>query len=267
MTTKVVIRPSSVSGFVNCSWQWYNTFILGKTTIPGARAAIGTGIHKAAEVMWSEAIKSGNIDKNLTKLNDAGIEAFEEEAKKNTLAYDKDENANTARVEIVKGVKAFVSDIVPFTDIPDAVETRFTVNIDHPLVSALSGTIDYLSRKKKTIGDLKTSKKTPSPANYDIQQSIYKFLAEANGVQVDTNIIQGVVLTQNPKGTILELTPKVEMAKYLVNNLLDSLEVLNTGLVDPKVLFRGNPKYYLCDDRYCSLRSTCPFANGDLKGK
>lgn len=268
MATKVVIRPSSVSGFVNCSWQWYNTFILGKTTIPGARAAIGTGIHKAAEILWTEAIaNNGKIDSNLTKLNDAGVEAFDEEAKKSPLAYDAGENANTARVEIVKGIKAFVGDIVPFTSVPDAVETRVTVEVDHPVVSAVSGTIDYLHKREETIGDIKTSKRTPSAANYDIQQSIYKFLAEKNNIKVSRNVIQGVVLTQNPKGTILELQPKVGMAKYLVNNMLDALEALHTGKIAPEVLFRGNPKYYLCDDRYCAMRKTCPFANGDLESK
>lgn len=264
-SSKIIIRPSSVSSFVNCSWQWYNTFVLGQTTIPGARAAIGTGIHKGAEVLWGNAIKSGKVDKNLTMLNDAAIEAFDEEAKKaeGKLSYDKDENANTARLEIVKGVKAFVEDIVPFTDIPDAVESRFTIKIEHDMVEAVSGTVDYLHKSTGTIADIKTSKRTPVAANYDIQQSIYKMLAESEGVKVVRNLIQGVVLTKEAKGAILELETKVPMAKYLVNNILDSLDALKTGMVDPKVIFRGNPKYYLCDDRYCSLRKTCPFAKGE----
>lgn len=267
MTTKITIRPSSISGFVNCPWQWYNTFVLGMTTIPGARAAIGTGIHKAAEVLWTEAMSKGQLDKNLTKLNDAGIGAFEEEAKKAPLAYDPGEDANTARVAVVQGVKAFVTDIVPFTSIPDAVETRVKVEIEHPVVKEVAGTIDYLSKADKAIADIKTSKRTPVASNYDIQQSIYKFLAEANGIEVEQNLIQGVVLNKNPSGTILKLEPKVKMAKYLVNSILDTLEVHHKGIVDPKVLFRGNPKYYLCDNRYCSLHKTCPFANGDLDGQ
>lgn len=262
-SSKIVIRPSSVSSFVNCSWQWYNTFVLGMTTIPGARAAIGTGVHKGAEVLWNGAIKTGKLDKNFTMLNDAAIEAFDEEAKKAPLSYDPGENANTARMEIVKGVRAFVDDIVPYTAIPDAVESRYTVKIEHDIVEAVSGTIDYINIKEGTIGDIKTSKRTPVAANYDIQQSIYKFLAEQNGVKVVRNLIQGVVFTKETKGTILELDTKVPMAKYLVNNMLDSLDALKTGLVDPKVLFRGNPKWYLCDNRYCALHKTCLFANGD----
>ena len=174
---KFVIRPSSINSFVNCNFQWYNTFVLGTTTIPSARASIGTAIHKAAEVLWNDAIITGKKDVNLGKMSDAAIECYKEEHKKG-LMYNEDEDETSAQVEVLRGTSCFVDDIVPFTDIPDAVETRLTVKLSHRLVSSVSGTLDYLKRSTGIIGDIKTSKRKPTIANHIIQQSTYKMLAE-----------------------------------------------------------------------------------------
>lgn len=259
---KFVIRPSSIGSFVNCNWQWYNTFVKGMVTIPSARASIGTAIHKGAEVLWNDAIKTGKVDDNLNKLNDAAIECYKEEHKKG-LSYDEDEDEATAQLEVLKGVACFVGDIVPFTDIPDAVETRLTVKLDHHLVSSVSGTLDYLKKSTGTIADVKTSKRKPTVANHIIQQSTYKLLAEENGIKINNNLIHNVTLTKSPVGVIEEVPVQVPQAKFLINHLLDKLDILETGKVDPMALFSGNPKYYLCSNKYCALHKTCPFAQGD----
>ena len=260
---KIRIRPSAIDGFYNCGWQWYSTFILGQRSMPGARAAIGTAIHAAAEAMWQDAILSKKKDVNLTKLHDVAISEFQEIIKEDEIRYDNGEDQNTAESEIVAGTTCFVHDIVPFTDIPLAVEQRYTIELDHTVVRDLSGTVDYIS--SNAIADVKTSKRKPVPANYVTQQSIYKMLAEANGCTVDHSVIQGVVLKKEPAGHILELTPNVTQAKSLVNTMLDTLDVFAEDKVDPKLLFRGNPKYYLCSNKYCALHATCPFVNGEVE--
>ena len=262
---KFIIRPSSINSFVNCNYQWYKTFVEGIITIPSARASIGTAIHKAAEVLWSDAIHTKVKDANLSKLSDAAIECYKEEHKKG-LMYNEDEDETTAQVEVLKGTATFISDIVPYTDIPTGVEERFTVNLDHKLVSAVSGTIDYIHKGQGIIADIKTSKRKPVASNYQIQQSTYKMLAEANGLKIKTNLIQGVVLTKTAVGVIDEIETDVPQAKYLINHILDKLDILDTGTVKPEHLFSGNPKYYLCSNKYCALHSTCPFAQGDING-
>ena len=103
------------------------------------------------------------------------------------------------------------------------------------MVENLSGTVDYIN--KDSIADVKTSKRTPSPANYVTQQSIYKLLAEANGQIVKHNLIQGVVLKAKPEGTILTLEPDVERAKFSVNTILDVTDVFSQQIVHPDILF------------------------------
>ena len=88
-------------------------------------------------------------------------------------------------------------------------------------------------------------------------------LAEANGVDVKHNLIQGVVLKTAPQGHVLELEPDVPKAKFLVNQILDTLEVFNKDIIAPEILFRPNTKHYLCSPKYCSFHGkTCEATGG-----
>lgn len=257
--SKIIIRPSSVDGFNACSRQWAMTFIGGVPSIPGGRAAIGTAIHAGIEQGWKESIaakaKAFNSIKSLQELAADNLIATDQEY---DIQWDEGENMSTAIAEVTAGVSVFASDIVPFVDIPIAVEERYTIPISyHPIIEALSGTVDYIS--PDTIADVKTSKRKPVPESYVTQQSIYKLLAEANGRTVKHNMIHGVVLKAKPDGHVLALTPNVERAKHAVNTILDVTEVFHEQKVAPDVLFRGNPKYYLCDKRYCAFYNTCPY--------
>lgn len=262
--TDICIRPSSVDTFLGCAYQWARVFLGGETSIPNARAAIGTAIHKGVEEMWREAITTGEKNPNKSMMADAAVEEYAKEEKnaEGTMRYDNGENTNTALAEVVKGVDAFADDVVDFVDIPIAVETRFEMEIvGNPIVAKLGGTVDYLGTNN--IADVKTSKRKPTTSNYEIQQSIYKILAEHNGQRVDYNTIQGVVLKKQAEGLILPMATNVDKAKSIVNNLLDTLDVLATDKVRPEVLFRGNPKHYLCSEKYCAFYKDCMFVKGE----
>ena len=263
--TELTIRPSSVDSALGCGYQWARVFLTGETSIPNARASIGTGVHSGAERLWQDAMKAN--DKGAMYLAgavDAAVESFKEEAKKG-LRFDAGEDINTAISEVVSGVNVFLEDIVPFVAIPRAVEKRYTIPIQgHPIVKNISGTLDYI---EDGISDLKTSKRTASPYNYEIQQSIYKILAEANGEDVAYNTIQNVVLTKVPKGAVLDMPVNVEKAKVIVNNLIERLEVLATDTVKPEILFPGNPKYFLCSEKYCAFYNDCMFVKGESPDK
>ncbi len=266
--TDITLRPSSVDGSTQCGFQWAKVFLEGVMTIPGARAAIGTGIHAGAEIMWRESMASGVKDPNLDMMNDAGIEAFQEENKKG-IKFDDGEDQNTAEAEIIRGNAAWVEDLVPFLDIPTGVEERFTMAISgHPIVKCISGTVDYIA--PGIIDDVKTSKRKPSVGNHVTQQTIYKLLAEHNGHDIHTQRIQGVALLKSgANGHLLEIQPNVERTKYIVNGLLDKIRYAVKDVVPIDVLFSCNTKYYLCSDKYCSLHGSCPatrrMANNDAK--
>lgn len=254
------LRPSSIDGFFQCSYQWGKVFLEGVVTIPSARAAIGTSIHKGIEVMWQDAMKHNKKDPNLAMMTDAAVGAWKEEQQKG-IKYGEDENEKTALVEIVKGTEAFVEDILPFAAIPQGVEEFFAVPIQHKLVKELGGTIDY--RADGMISDVKTSKRKPSTPNYKTQQSIYRYLAEAHGKKIHVNTIQGIVLKAKPEGMILPMEVDVPQAKALVNIVLDTLDLVMEDKAPIETILRPNPKYYLCSAEYCTLYGKgCPATSG-----
>lgn len=259
--TGICIRPSSVDSFQACPYQWAKVFLEGNKSIPGARAAIGTAIHRGIEVMWTEAMVLNKKEPNLSMMLDASIDEYDEIDKEQELMYDKEENSDTSHLAITGGITAYIEDCMPFLDIPEAVESRFDVNISgHEIVASVGGTVDYIGNG--VIDDVKTSKRKPIPSSYTTQQSLYKYLAEANGVKVHTNRIQGVVLTKTPKAMILEMETDVPKAKFLVNTILATITEAMKDLVPIELLFRCNTKHYLCSPKYCSFHGTsCPATN------
>lgn len=262
---QIRIRPSAVDGFFQCAYQWGKTFLEGVTTIPNSRAAIGTAVHAGAEQMWLESQKKGDKVVNLSLMTDAAMDSWKEETQNGTdVSFDEGENNGTAAVEIVKGVEAFADDIVPYTKIPSGVEEFYKVDLDHPIVTEIGGTVDYINAS--SIADIKTSKRKPSMPNYSTQQSIYKFLANANGLDVKHNLIQSIVFKRNgdAEGAIYSMDEhiSVEQAKKSVNTMLDVLDVVHQDIIPIETLLRGNPKYYLCSPKYCALYNDCPFVQG-----
>ena len=92
-----------------------------------------------------------------------------------------------------------------------------------------------------------------------------------NGHPVTHSMIQGIVFTKAPQAMILEAVVDVPQAKANVNLLLDTLRIATKDIMPMEVLFRPNPKYYLCSEKYCSLYGSCPAtlrtANSDSKPK
>jgi len=256
---KLVLRPSSLDGFYQCAQQWYRVFILGGNSIPSSRAAIGTAIHAGVEEMWQDSMKARTKVISMGSMADAAMEAWGEEEQKG-MSYNAGETEGSCAKEIITGLDTYVDDIVPWVGIPTAVEQRYTVAIDnHPIVRAVSGTLDYVDTNLGLISDVKTGKRKHVTANSSTQQSIYKYLVEENGIKVNSSTIQCVVLKAKPEGHVMDADINVGKAKALVNTLLDTLEVYDQDVVDPDILFRGNTKYYLCSPKYCGFYNDCKF--------
>lgn len=256
------IRPSAVESFYGCAFQWGKVFLEGRTSIPNSRAAIGTAIHAGVEAMWTEAINSGKKEPNLSMMTDAAMESWTEETKEG-IQYGTGEDQGSCAVEIIQGTETFVEDIVPFTRIPKAVEEFFKVELSHPLVAEIGGTVDYIT--DDTIADVKTSKRKSGPDGHTVQQSIYKYLANENGHNIEHNLIQQVVLKKQPEGAILKLEADIPQAKWLVNNMLNTLELVNKDIVPIETILRPNPKHIFCSERFCAFYRECPAVKGNLK--
>jgi hypothetical protein len=259
MNDKIMIHPSSLDTWVQCPQQWYRVFILGGTSIPNSRAAIGTAIHRGVEEGWKDSIKAKTKIFSPSSMADAAVEAYEEEEQKG-LVYGSGESQGTCIKEVITGLDTFVEDIAPWVIMPTHVERHFIVKIaDHPIVEGISATVDYLEDNVGVIADLKTGKRKHNVANSSTQQSVYKIVTEANNIPVKISNIQSVVLKAKPEGHIMDAQINEPKAKAIFNILLDTLELLHQDKVDPNLLFRGNPKYYLCSPKYCAFFNECKF--------
>lgn len=256
------LRPSAVDSFYGCSYQWGKSFLEGSSSIPNSRAAIGTAIHAGVEVMWVDAIANKKKDPNLSMMTDAAMQSWKDETH-DGIQFGNNEDEGSCAVEIIKGTEAFVEDIVPFTSIPTAVEEFYKIDIDHPMVAELGGTVDYIN--SDTIADVKTSKRKSGPEGHTVQQSIYKYLANANGHNIKHNLIQQVVLKKQPEGAIQTLDADIPLAKYLVNGILDTLELVNKDIAPIETLMRPNPKHMFCSEKFCAHYNTCPAIKGNLQ--
>lgn len=259
--TDVRIRPSAVESFYSCAYSWGKNFLEGSSSRPNSRAAIGTAIHAGVEQMWNESISSKKKVHNLSAMTDAAMGAWKEEADVG-MAYGKDENEGSCAVEIMNGMEAFIDDIVPFTSVPRAVETFYKVDIDNPIIAELGGTLDYITGD--TIADVKTTKRKSGPEGHTVQQSIYKYLANANGENIKYNLIQQVVLKKQPEGAILELDADIDQAKFLINGILDTMDLIAKDVAPIETILRPNPKHMFCSDKFCAHYRSCPAIKGNL---
>lgn len=258
MSDKITLRPSSLDEFAQCPQKWYRSFMLGEIGYVNSRAAIGTAIHAGVENMWNDCIPLKMKINSPSSMADAAMDAWKEEEQKG-MRYDSGETEGTCAKEILTGMDTYMEDIVPWVDIPTHVEVRYTMKLKHDTVEGISGLMDYVHESKGLLADVKSGKRKHNVANSSTQQSIYKMLAEHNGIKVNWSTIQNVVLKKKPEGHVMDCHIDIPKAKSLVNTLLDTLDVHNKGIVDPDILFRGNSKYWLCSPKYCAFYGSCKF--------
>jgi len=264
---KIRIRPSSLSEFGSCAWKWYNKFILGKEEFTNSRAAVGTAIHKSAEMFWDECKETGNKDVSFLNLYmGAGLHQLEETLEKEDIKYSGKDDKDVLVKLVTSGVKAYFRDIVPFVNIPSDVELFVSVPVENnPYVYEIGGTCDQYSDKDNIADDIKTSSKTSYFSNHILQLSIYKFLIEkVKKKKLSRFRVQGVTLykTKEAEGCVIPILTNVDRAVYIIKNLLTTLKVLHSGEVDPKILFRGNTQHHFCNQMFCGNYRTCPFITG-----
>ena len=257
-----VIRPSSLATMLMCPARGYRDFLAQhQPTAHPSAAAVGTCVHKAAETYWNMCITAKQkleFDEQLMiHIAQKEFEAIEADPGLNWMA---DHTMPIAMEQIAVGVQAYGRAIVPTTEIPLAVEVRVEKKIDHPVVSAISGTIDSIYPDH--IVDIKCRMKNrkKNTSEFTIQQSIYVMLARHAGYEIKESKIHQILLGNgvvHNEDCFINL-PKVE---FIISNLLERLEAVHNGL-SPEVAFSGNSDHFLCNKRWCDYWESCHFARG-----
>jgi len=251
---KLIIRPSSLSTYINCPYKWYLHHIEKIPVIPNPIMVTGTAVHKGAEIGYIEKIQTNKLPP-VDVLTDAAVEEFKEKIKE---AKTDGEDINKYEKAVVTDVKLYHSSVMPQVQ-PVAVEKRFAVKIDNPFIEEVGGTADIVLANG--IGDIKLTLRKAVANRYKFQLSVYVILAQqVEGRPFSYAEIHNIVNEKETK--IIPVPLATEQTRFIVNNLIDSVTAVLSGQVEPEVVFKGNPLSFLCSDKYCDYYNKCPFVKG-----
>lgn len=252
---KFVIRPSAIQQFINCPAQWFRANIVEDFRKPAAAAEAGTALHKGAEIGYTEKIKTGKLPP-VSVLTDAVVEEWKTLNEKE-VEYSNGDDYHSYESDIVKGITEYRNLVMEDVN-PTAVETRYTIKIDSPVIESVSGTIDI--DLENGLADIKMTNKKPVLNKYTLQQSTYALLKERSGKSCEFCEIHNV--QRGKSAERLALGVEKEYARTWINTILDTVESFaETKNVN---LFRGsNPtSNFLCSESWCGYWNKCPFVKG-----
>lgn len=252
---KLIIRPSGVQQFISCPAQWFRAQVLRDFQRPSAAASLGTSLHKGAEVGYQEKIATGSLPP-LSVLHDAAVETWKI-CNEQDLEYNEGDTYESMESDLISSMESYYSVVMPVIT-PQAVEQRYTIPIDSPVVEALSGTIDI--DLPQGLADIKVTKKKTTAGKYIVQQSLYALLKERNAEECEKGSIHNVVRGKSVE--VLDIDLAKDYAKGWVNTIIDTLERFDETK-DP-LLFRGSSpnSNFLCSPTWCGYWDNCPFVRG-----
>lgn len=247
---KIVLRPSSLQQFISCPMQWFRGALLQDYRRPKSASEAGSSLHKGAEVGYSEKITTGALPP-VSVIKDAIRDEWKTRNENEDIEFADGEDYDSVQAELIEDADLYYP-TMQVTN-PIAVETRYTFDIDHPIFSSVSGSIDI--DLQGGLADIKRTNRATTTTKYLLQQSIYAWLKNESGNLCVEAFIHNVV--KNKKAEVMSLNLNIEYAKYVVNTILDvTREFWETG---NKNLFRGsNPiSNYLCSPQWCGYWEKC----------
>lgn len=263
--TKIILRPSGISGFFDCSYRWYKDTFEPIRKV-GWAAHYGTALHKAGEEYYRECIKEKTWVKNRPDYEAVAIDTFRERLKEDEPNDIKEVNSNEVEKSLRMRSSAYIDCAASLNrkKLPIDVERQYTVKVKSNIVDVVQGTLDIVG--DDFIADIKTMNRLNSPSKYLIQQGIYAFLREKNDEKVNDLVIHRVLTKKDEikidRASILEETYHsmediIQSSKlYLTTVIKTCDEFFKTG---NDFLFRGNPSSMLCSPKYCAYFDECKY--------
>ena len=266
---KLVLRPSSIDSFIRCNYAFYKQQLEGQYGKPNAASQVGTALHAVMEdtilarlsgeiLSTDEMLKRG--DQHWKDLND-----------KADIVYHGETDFDTMATDLHAGVLA-LNEALECIE-PTAAEGRYSVAVkDHPMFSAMSGSLDV--EVDNNVVDLKfTGRKKTNPQDYVLQQSIYVWLKQLNGIPAEKfdilNIVRPTKTAKAKYGDelvadwhFLEGKANIPYVQHWVDVILDRTAeyAKDPTPENAERLFQGTSpsNSYLCTPQWCSHWDTCP---------
>lgn len=251
------ISPSMLGLYCNCQEAFRRRYLEGEKIPPAIAMAVGTGVHKAAEINHKQKIESG-VDMRLDELQDAAADGFKNAIEESGVYF------TGTRQELyselgkgsdmsVKMAGLYGKQIAPKIK-PVAAELKLEAYHDQLPVPFL-GIVDVINQGR-IVADLKTANKKwrAGKERESLQPAIYKFLLRQNyGFDYGFDFH---VMAYNGDVQHIEMRDR-EPIGYVVNIAKAMLNSCKSGVFAPAV-----PGHWLCTNKYCGYYGTCRVRRG-----
>jgi hypothetical protein len=274
-----VIRCSALTAYPDCNRRgaarlfWREISAAGfrlRSTPRGIGAAIGSAVHKAAEVVLKEKAETGSLPPS-TVAADCAAETLLEGLREGETVFDRTTaNRVEGEVTVVGMARAYHRLVAPAVE-PILVEERLEAEIAPGLI--LSGRPDLVAREPHKIRDLKTS--TRDGGSHAPQIGGYSLLARSHGLDIEEAAVDSIkrVAIGKPQPDPTSKAVAVAQAETAASNILKhiaaDLETFRHGDAERHILpgdpwaFQANPASILCSPKYCPAFNTEFCREGD----
>jgi hypothetical protein len=273
MAEATIIRASALSSWPDCNRRGAARLFRSEIEAAGYRlrhiprgigAAIGTAVHKAAQVLLGEKAASGVLPP-ASVATDAALDELHAQLGTGEIAYDVSFtlNRNEATRQAISMTHIYRSVVAPKVE-PILVEERLEAEVAPGLV--LSGHADVVAREPGAVRDLKTGVRRP--ASVAPQLGAYSLLSRSHGLDITRALIDFIqrVRPARPQPDPLSSSLEVAQAETAATNILRHIEgdlaTFRHGDPARQILpgdpwaFQANPASVLCGEKYCPCWGT-----------
>ena len=266
-----VIRCSALTTYPDCNRRgaarlfWREISSMGfrlRSTPRGIGAAIGSAVHRAAEVILREKAESGTLPPS-TVAADCAAETLAESVREGVDFDRTTANRVEGEVTAVGMARAYHRVVAPTVD-AILIEERLEAEVAPGLI--LSGTPDLVAREPHRIRDLKTSSRPGG--SHAPQIGGYSLLARSHGLDIAEAAVDSIkrVSIGKPQPDPVSKPVAVAQAETAASNILrhiaGDLETFRNGDPARHILpgdpwaFQANPASILCSPKYCPAFGT-----------
>jgi len=261
--TKRIVRASSTNSYPDCPKRWAAQNLRDvveaagwqlRRLAPSIAAAVGSGVHRGADVTLGEKAKTGEMAP-VDVATDAAVETLHERIKEGAQTDDCTRDDRDAETQVRRMLASYRQDVAPKIT-PLLIETR--LEADFTPGFALSGQADVVAQEPGRLRDLKTGRRR---AHCRPQLGCYSLLARTYDHQVFELVEDWVPRTPisrpqpRPQSFVHDLasaesTGVVNLRAIArdVNTFLHGDDNLAAG--DPNA-FLSNPSSMLCSEKWC----------------
>jgi hypothetical protein len=257
MTETLVIRPSSLDGFVDCAGRAFASSFPDLVKAAGytinetqahCGAAVGTGVHAAAAYTLQSKVDTGEIG-HADEAEDRAVHAFRDGIA-NGAAWDEVTNGpNIGEVQVRRMTLAYRQHVAPKVQ-PSQVEKRLEADLDPGFI--LSGQADNCELRPDGVRDLKTGR---FARMHHAQIGSYSILRRSYGFPVErlsVDFIQRVsVKKEQPAPVTSEYDPAfAEQVAWQRIQYVQRMVAEFRRSGDTMAVIK-NPQSQLCSKKFC----------------